>query len=324
MFLRKNGTASDTTELQKFIDNEAQRNKSPATLLNYRKDLEAFIRWIQRKNYPLMDVGPQTIGQYGSFLTGRPETQAPAPWWSPRRWWPWRTKSPPTEIRLPLAPASRRRHLTSLKMFFRFIIDSQQGRRPKLIKNPVSSIHSIKLKDIDVQHTKRLTRQDFDTLVRTHKGIKEQFILHMLFLVGVRLAELCALKVEDFSEELGTIRLLRKGGSIHHLKIHSAEQIFLLFRKYCYSYHILSGPLFFDLKLRHDPKRASVSERSMYGYIRRLLKKALPSTHQDLGPHSFRKGCATEIYAATKDLLLVRNYLNHKDAKVTQMYIDSI
>ena len=35
-----------------------------------------------------------------------------------------------------------------------------------------------------------------------------------------------------------------------------------------------------------------------------------------LGPHSFRKACATNLYLRHKDLLLVRDYLNHKDAKV--------
>ena len=42
----------------------------------------------------------------------------------------------------------------------------------------------------------------------------------------------------------------------------------------------------------------------------------------DITPHSFRKACATELYMKSKDLLYVRDYLNHKDAKVTQTYID--
>ena len=52
-----------------------------------------------------------------------------------------------------------------------------------------------------------------------------------------------------------------------------------------------------------------------------ILKKCgLPS---NLTPHSFRRACATNLYLKTRDLLLVRDYLNHHDAKVTQSYIDS-
>ena len=51
-----------------------------------------------------------------------------------------------------------------------------------------------------------------------------------------------------------------------------------------------------------------------------LKKSGLPSS---LTPHSFRRACATNLYIETRDLLLVRDYLNHHDAKVTQTYIDS-
>ena len=36
----------------------------------------------------------------------------------------------------------------------------------------------------------------------------------------------------------------------------------------------------------------------------------------------FSEARATNLYLRTKDLLFVRDYLNHKDAKVTQTYID--
>ena len=59
----------------------------------------------------------------------------------------------------------------------------------------------------------------------------------------------------------------------------------------------------------------------MYNRITNILKKCnLP---EELTPHSFRRACATNLYIETKDLLLVRDYLNHHDAKVTQTYIDS-
>ena len=59
----------------------------------------------------------------------------------------------------------------------------------------------------------------------------------------------------------------------------------------------------------------------MYNRVLKILEKSnLP---KELTPHSFRRACATNLYLETRDLLLVRDYLNHHDAKVTQTYIDS-
>ena len=59
----------------------------------------------------------------------------------------------------------------------------------------------------------------------------------------------------------------------------------------------------------------------MYNRIIKIFRKSMcPS--DELTPHSFRKACATNLYEQTKDLLFVRDYLNHSDAKVTQTYIE--
>jgi len=328
---QNSGLKLDKT-LEIFIDNESQRNKSPATLINYQADLKAFLEWLKFQGKGPSHVGPQDIGRYGRYLAGKEiliKKKNITDWLS--KIWIWVQKKfgyhPPIEqrfdgpLRRPLGPASRRRHITVLKMFFRFLIDSQSSKNPKILRNPVNSIHAVKLKDIDVFHTRRLEYKDFETLIKKNKSIKEQFVLHLLYLGGLRLAELCILKVEDFHIPEGYLRLIRKGGSIHNLKIQKPDLIFKLFHDYCFTFNIHAGPLFFDLKRRLDPDRPSVSQRSMYSYIRRMLKKSLMD-HENLGPHSFRKGCATELYKLHKDLLLVRNYLNHKDAKVTQTYID--
>ena len=63
-----------------------------------------------------------------------------------------------------------------------------------------------------------------------------------------------------------------------------------------------------------------VSTKTMYNLIIRLLVQA--GCRDGLTPHSFRKACATNLYIKHQDLLLVRDYLNHSDAKITQTYID--
>ena len=68
-------------------------------------------------------------------------------------------------------------------------------------------------------------------------------------------------------------------------------------------------------------KSAKYDIKSIYNWILRICLKS--NVDSEITPHSFRKACATYLYFQTKDLLYVRDYLNHNDAKVTQTYIDS-
>ena len=62
------------------------------------------------------------------------------------------------------------------------------------------------------------------------------------------------------------------------------------------------------------------SLKTFYNQIMKIILRS--GVSEGISPHSFRKACATNMYIRTKDLLYVRDYLNHADAKVTQSYID--
>ncbi|MDH4468824.1 MAG: site-specific integrase [Bacteriovoracaceae bacterium] len=325
--------------INSFLNNEESRNKSPKTLINYRADLAQFFDWLIATDRELSMITPGDISEYGRYISGhtlpskaksygfinfwrkqifkwiKPRPNHPAP----------RLLSGPQlfQLRSPLKASSRRRHFTALKMFFQFLIESEQKETLRIKKNPVmAALHSIKLKDIDIDHTKNISPEEFSKLLLKNKSVKSQFILNLLYFGGLRLAELCSLQVDSFDKSKQTIKLLRKGGSIQFLKVQNADLIFELFHKYCYSFHINQGWLFFD-RFSNVASKKHITERSMYGVIKRMIKKGLPES-VGIGPHSFRKACASELYKKTKDLLLVRNYLNHKDAKVTQSYIDYV
>lgn len=310
--------------LEDFLNNEQSRNKSPQTIASYRLDLLKFLGWLQDTQRNIKKIGPQDISAYTRHLSGLPTQRSSGMW---EKWVNFARRSPEPALPLktyPLKSASKRRHLTAVRMFFRFLMESDAPEVKRLRKNPVvTSLHSVKLKDIDVNHTKLLLGPQFQRLLQANKDIKSQFILHLLYFGGLRLAELCVLSREDFNFQNKTVKLIRKGGSIHYLPLQNFDFIYELLERYCYTYYVERGSLFFDPKRRHSEERPSLSQRSMYGVIKRRLKKALSAQEtEELGPHSFRKACATELYKKTKDLLFVRNYLNHQDAKVTQTYIE--
>jgi integrase len=52
------------------------------------------------------------------------------------------------------------------------------------------------------------------------------------------------------------------------------------------------------------------------------LKKVCEALgYTNVSTHSFRKWCATDIYNATHDIVLVQHLLQHSSAAITQRYI---
>ena len=230
-----------------------------------------------------------------------------------------------------LSPSSRRRKISALSQFYSYLVaDEVFGK--KLIVNPVNSIlHNVRLKDVDIQHTVRLSRDEFEVLIEKNWRPREQLILHLLFWGGLRLAELTRLKKDSLNSETQTLTLVRKGGSVHKLKIEHFSRIEFLWNRYLQGmkqYSLNNGDenkseYLFASKLHLLSSSRAITERAMVNIIQNCFKKA-NILNRGLSPHSFRKGCATELYFKTKDLLYVRDYLNHQDAKVTQTYIDMI
>jgi integrase/recombinase XerC len=106
----------------------------------------------------------------------------------------------------------------------------------------------------------------------------------------------------------------RKGGSIHTLVIQKEDLIFKNLDFYLNQNQFKTDFLF------QNKSGEAYSLKTFYNQIMKIISRA--DVTLGISPHSFRKACATNIYIRTKDLLYVRDYLNHADAKVTQTYID--
>lgn len=308
--------------LQKFIDHLSVKNKSNKTSISYYHDVLNFLVWYQIQHGKRIDrIDKRKISEYLNYLSTNlcnENNQVLS-----RRLRPtflgkfFKTKAilkPSSK----LSANSRKRKLSSISQFFNFLIaDETLGK--KFSNNPVNkTLHSIQLKDVDIAHTRRLSLHDFELLIEKNYRIRDQLILHLLFHGGLRLAEITGLKSDDLDRETKVLNLRRKGGLKHRLKIQNFSKIEFLWDRYMNSIPQDSIYLFSTKKLNFEK---AISERAMAQNIMRCFTKA-DLTYKKLTPHSFRKGCASEMYHKTKDLLLVRDYLNHQDAKVTQTYVE--
>jgi integrase/recombinase XerC len=215
----------------------------------------------------------------------------------------------------PLAVSSRRRHLSAVKNFFEYLKQSHEDKGSLFAKNPVKSkIHAIKLKEMDVKPTKNLRREDWNKIDRMVIKPKERLIVGLLYWGGLRLSELCDLKIENFDTDSRSLKFIRKGGYVHTLILQRGKEIFDSL-----DYHLLQREVDCEYVFTNRSGK-KISTKTMYNHIMRILLKA--GCSEGLTPHSFRKACATNLYLRHQDLLLVRDYLNHTDAKITQTYID--
>lgn len=320
-----------TTYLSSYLSNLKRLNKSDHTVKNYSADLAKFFSWIERNEQTkITKINGETIGKYKEFLSG--ETPLPVKPSSskilPITWFKGLFKRsivipmPPLLIPLPLSVSSKRRHLSSLKNFFEYLKESHEDHSKKFSKNPVKSkIHAITLKDIDVIPTTMISREDFKKIEEQTFRTSERLIIYILYYGGLRLSELCQLKISDFDFETKTINLNRKGGYKHTLSPIKSD---LIFKNLRFLLENLGNNEFNKVYLFQNKKGNPLGAKAMYNKIIKIIERAIPNNQisTKITPHSFRKACATELYLKSKDLLFVRDYLNHKDAKVTQTYID--
>lgn len=343
--------------LEEFLKNCAATNKSPRTQDNYRADLQKFIFWYEAHFSGALNVAnAHTITLYKSALAGEEireqwehksavqevaeENLESTPKAQAKKWWqrswerarsffsgkkasaPAVTHSPkflpnPAPYKMaPLSVSSRRRHLSSIKNFFEYLKQANDDHNDLFTVNPVrTKLHAIRLKEEDVVPTKLLTRKDWQALEKAIYRPKERLLVSLLFYGGLRLSEVTHLKVGQFNQERETVTFIRKGGYVHTLRLQNASYLFELLHL-----HLRFRP--HDSEFVFSNKRGKAySTRAIYSLIVKILLKAKCPT-VGLTPHSFRKACATNLYLTTKDLLVVRDYLNHSDAKVTQTYIE--
>ena len=301
--------------LESFLENCRIQNRSHNTLINYHSDLERFLAWYESAHASLISATRgDTISKYKEFLSKGGTIFRPKKTFFRKIF----TKSKKEKIfdQTPLSINSQKRHLSAVKNFFEFLKQSHEDRSKLFQINPVKTkIHGIRLKEVDVEHTKLLSPDDWKKIDKHLFRISDRLMYWLLYYGGLRLDELCNLQVKHFNTENGTITFPRKGGYLHTLKVQRPRTIFNYFERTVEHKKLNGESYLFGLK---NGKR--VSNKTMYNRIMKTFLNA--NCERGISPHSFRKACATNIYKRTRDLLFVRDYLNHSDAKVTQTYIE--
>ncbi|MCS7259026.1 MAG: site-specific tyrosine recombinase XerD [candidate division WOR-3 bacterium] len=214
---------------------------------------------------------------------------------------------------LSLAPSSIARKLTSLKVFFNYLLaeklithdPTENFQAPKIIR---------KLPCV-------LSYEEIVKIIQSAgsnnpKDLRARAIFEILYGAGLRASELLSLELDDIYFKEGFIRVTGKGNKERLVPI--GKPALKAIANYCH----LGRPFF--IKNRNAPylfvntRGQKLSRMGLHKILKEYLKKARIT--KKVTPHTFRHSFATHLLEGGANLRAVQEMLGHAHITTTQIY----
>ena len=157
-------------------------------------------------------------------------------------------------------------------------------------------------------------REIAKTPYQKQNALRDTAVTELLFATGIRISELCSLKVSDVNLYDGTILIYGKGDKERLIQIGNEFVIHIL-AEYEATFHAKrwSCNNFFV-----NQSGKALSDQS----VRRMINKytSLASIDQHITPHMFRHTFATSLLEADVDICYIQEMLGHSSINVTEIY----
>jgi len=265
-----------------------ERSLASNTIESYRRDLEKLAEYLhlQGKNLAPMEVQTEDLFQFLMYLND-----------------------------LGLSSASQARLISALKTFYKYLLLENliQNDPTALLEGPrlQRAIPSV-LSYEDIQAM--LATIDLSTPL----GLRNRALLEVLYACGLRVSELCDLRLSNLFLDVEFIRIIGKGNKERIVPI-GADAIKHL-RFYLNSVR-LQMP---EIKKGHENyvflnRRGARLTRVMVFLI---VKEAAAAAEiaQDVSPHTFRHSFATHLLEGGADLKAIQDMLGHESILTTEIY----
>ena len=214
---------------------------------------------------------------------------------------------------LGIQPRSQARILSGIRSFYHYLIleDYLQADPSELLESPQTGLH---LPEI-------LTLEEIDTLIEsidlsTNEGQRNRTILETLYSCGLRVSELCNLKLSDLYLEEGFIKVEGKGSkqrlipisprAIRELQLYFLDRNQISIKKDYEDYVFIS-------------KRGKNISRITVFHIIKTLAEAI-GMKKTISPHTFRHSFATHLLEGGANLRAIQCMLGHESIGTTEIY----
>jgi integrase/recombinase XerD len=212
-----------------------------------------------------------------------------------------------------LGSRSIARHLATLRNFYRFL--ASDG---KIKVDPTERLVAPKQWQ---NIPKFLNREQIDKLLSapdTAKptGVRDRAMLELLYATGLRVSELCAVRIADLQFEAGVLRTIGKGNKQRLTPV--GKSALAAVREYLQAARpkLLSGrssPFLFV-----TARGGRLTRQAFWKLLLGHGKRA--GIFHDLTPHVIRHSFATHLLEGGADLRSVQTMLGHSDISTTQIY----
>lgn len=277
--------------MEKFIDEfllylATERGLSTNYQLSTRRSLEAFAEWLahQAGNSTLDQVEP---GHFADYLA-------------------WRKRSG-------LAAASIKLEAVALRIFFRFLL-----ARKILAINPAENLSIPRIEKylpetLNAGTIKRLLESVSGT---DPLGLRDRAMLELLYASGLRISELCNVRLEGIDLEEGMIRVTGKGNKTRLIPVgteaREAIRRYLEVERPQLVSSRSGAEIFLSVRGR------KLTPQRVWQLVKRYAARA--GLEANVYPHLLRHSFATHLLAGGADLRIIQEMLGHADISTTQIY----
>ena len=298
---------SERNWLADFVAHLArEKNRSPNTVDAYRRDMERFFMWLGDRSPLTLTI--RDLSGYAGWLH-----------------------------ELTLAPATRARHIASLREFLRFlqIEGILENNTAKLLDTPALWDRVVNVLTLEqVSELLNAPQPDEDKLWRRDRAILEFF-----YATGCRVSELSNLQFRDLNLDEGTCRCTGKGNkertvffgrpAIESLRRWMNEERPVVLRRagtannrelfrYPSEMRTVATAEHSSAWVFLSWRGQQIRRQAMWELIKKYaLRIGASST---VSPHTLRHSFATHLLAGGADLRVVQDMLGHESIATTEIY----
>lgn len=214
---------------------------------------------------------------------------------------------------LGICPRSQARILSGIRSFYHFLVmdDYIQTDPSELLESPQLGIH---LPEV-------LAVEEIDMLIEqidlsSREGQRNRAILEFLYSCGLRVSELCYLKLSDLYLQEGFVKVEGKGGKQRLVPISSRAkkelQLYFIDRN---QFTIQKG---YEDYVFISKRGKNISRIMVFHIIKEL--SAQVGLKKTISPHTFRHSFATHLLEGGANLRAIQCMLGHENIGTTEIY----
>ena len=267
---------------QRYI--KLEKALSANTLDAYLTDLDKLLRFLEAENIDMLSV---TLDDLQRFAAGLHD--------------------------IGIHPRSQARIMSGIKSFFHFLImaDYREDDPSELLEGPKIGF---KLPEV-------LTVEEIDTIIATvdmskKEGQRNRAILETLYSCGLRVSELCNLKLSELYFDEGFIKVEGKGSKQRLVPI--SPRAIKEIKYWLLDRNVGKIKKGFEDYVFLARWGNSISRIMVFHLIKELAEKA--GITKNISPHTFRHSFATHLLEGGANLRAIQCMLGHESIATTEIY----